>query len=395
MKPDEEREMETIIKGEMIKWARERAGLSIEELAEKLKTNTDKVKKWESGELAITVAKARSLSKISLVPYGLLFADNPPEDELPIADFRTHGLEDIIIPSAELLETISDARLKQEWYRDYLIAEDSEPLKYIGKYDINSDPELTAKNIKKILRIDEDEYLKCRDWERAFGYLLNHAEDAGITVIVNSSLKNNTRRPLDEEEFRGFVLSDRYAPIIFINGRDAKPARTFTLIHEIAHLLIGVSGVLDNTLEINHSVPQERWCNQVAAEFLTPKERFISIWNKKESIDKNLDNIRLRLKVSRLVCVYRAYQLNLISCDEKQKLYSEEITRIEAMKEKRREEHGGPDPYLLRRFKTGRNLALAVISEVNSNRMLYRDAFRLLGIRNAESLKEFSGRLGY
>ncbi|MCK4269216.1 MAG: ImmA/IrrE family metallo-endopeptidase [Methanogenium sp.] len=387
--------METIIKGEMIKWARERTRLSPEELAEKFKISSEKVKKWESGELAITVTKAKALAKISLVPYGLLFADSPPEEKLPIADFRTQGSEFVTKPSPELLETISDARLKQEWYRDYLISEEFEPLNYIGKFDINSDPESVAKEIKRVLAVKDEEYYNSRDWERAFGYLINCAEDAGITIIVNSSLKNNTRRPLDVEEFRGFVLSDNYAPLIFINGKDAKAAQMFTLIHEIAHLFIGESGVLDNTLANNHSIPQERWCNQVAAEFLTPKNRFLSIWNEEESIDKNLDNLRLKLKVSRLVCIYRAYQLKCISYDEKQKLFSDEFARIDALKEKQKKKDGGPDPNLLRRFKTGRNLAIAVISEVNSNRMLYRDAFRLLGVKSADSLKKFSDRLGY
>ena len=387
--------METLIKGEMVRWARERAALSQDELAEKLHVSSEKVKKWESGELPIIVTKAKALSKISLLPYGLLFADRPPEEKLPIADFRTHGSDIVSKPSPELLETISDAKLKQEWYREYLIAEESEPLNYIGSSDIGANPESVAMDIKKILAINEDEYIKLRNWESAFNYLIHCAEDAGITIIVNGIFKNSTRRPLNEEEFRGFVLSDDYAPIIFINGRDAKAARMFTLIHEIAHLFIGASGVFDDPLSQNHSIPQERWCNRVAAEFLTPKSRFLSIWNEKVSIDRNLDTLRLRLKVSKLVCIYRAYELNCISYNEKQELLSEEMARINALKKRNKEKNGGPDPYLVRRNRTGRNLALAVISEVNANRMLYRDAFRLLGVKNTHSLNEFSNRLGY
>jgi len=50
---------------------------------------------------------------------------------------------------------------------------------------------------------------------------------------------------------------------------------------------------------------------------------------------------------------------------------------------------------MMRRYKTGRNLALAVLSEVASGRMLYRDAFFLLGVKNATGLKEFAERMGY
>ncbi len=387
--------MDTIINKEMIRWARERAGLSRDELAARVQVYPDTISQWEAGEVSIPVTKAKALAKISLVPYALLFADKPPDETIPIPDFRTHRTGIIRKPSPELLETIRDAKLKQEWYRDYLLSEDAEPLEYINAFDIHRSPESAAEEMKRILGINDDEYYRCQNWESAFRYLINHAEDAGITVIVNSTLKSNTHRPLDTEEFRGFVLSDEYAPLVFINGRDAKAAQMFTLMHEIAHLLIGKSGVLDNTLEMNPSIPEERWCNQVAADFLTPKDRVLSLWDKTIDSGKNIDNLRLKLKVSRLVCIFRAFQLNLISYQEKETLFSEEIERFEYQKKKNKEKEAHPDPYIIRRYKTGRNLALAVISEVQANRMLYRDAFRLLGVKSAESLREFSRKLGY
>jgi Zn-dependent peptidase ImmA (M78 family)/DNA-binding XRE family transcriptional regulator len=387
--------MDTIINREMIRWARERGGLFRDELAARLQVDPDTINLWETGEVPIPVTKAKALAKISLVPYALLFADKPPDEMISIPDFRTHRSADIRRPSPELLETIRDAKLKQEWYRDYLLSEDAEPLEYINAFDIHRSPESAAKEMKRVLGINDDEYYRCQNWESAFRYLINHAEDAGITVIVNSTLKSNTHRPLDIEEFRGFVLSDEYAPLVFINGRDAKAAQMFTLMHEIAHLLIGKSGVLDNTLEMNPSIPEERWCNQVAADFLTPKDRFLSLWDETIDSGKNIDNLRLKLKVSRLVCIFRAFQLNLISYHEKETLFSEEMERFEYQKKKNKEKEAHPDLYIIRRYKTGRNLALAVISEVQANRMLYRDAFRLLGVKSAESLREFAIRLGH
>jgi len=387
--------MDTIINGLMIRWARERAGLSRDELASRLQVQSDSINRWEAGEVPIPITKAKALAKIALLPYGLLYADNPPDETIPIPDFRTHRTGIIRKPSPELLETIRDAKLKQEWYRDYLLSEDAEPLEFIHSFNILESPKTAAEEMKRILCINDDEYHSCQNWETAFRYLINHAEDAGITVIVNSTLRNNTHRPLDTDEFRGFVLSDEYAPLIFINGRDAKAAQMFTLMHEIAHLLIGKSGVLDNTLEANPSIPEEHWCNMAAADFLTPKDRVLSIWDAGTDSSRNIDNLRLKLKVSRLVCIFRAYQLNLISYHEKENLLSEEMARIDSQKNKNKEKNAHPDPYIIRRYKTGRNLALAVISEVQANRMLYRDAFRLLGVKSADSLREFSRKLGY
>ena len=149
--------METIINGTMIRWARERARLSPEELAEICRTDPETVRQWESGERAITVTKAKRLATLALIPYGLLFADHPPEEKIPIADYRTHGSMGIRRPSPELLATIDDARLKQEWYREYLIAEDCSPRDYIGTYDTDADPECVAKEMKRVVAVDDTE----------------------------------------------------------------------------------------------------------------------------------------------------------------------------------------------------------------------------------------------
>jgi len=72
--------------------------------------------------------KSQSPCKNLFITYALLFADNPPDETIAIPDFRTHPRGIIRKPSPELLETIRDAKLKQEWYRDYLLSEDAEPL---------------------------------------------------------------------------------------------------------------------------------------------------------------------------------------------------------------------------------------------------------------------------
>ena len=73
---------------------------------------------------------------------------------------------------------------------------------------------------------------------------------------------------LDLNEFRGFALSNEYAPLIFINSKDTDAARSFTLLHELAHIAIGKSGLSNDLYE--HQV--EQWCNKVAAEVLIPKD---------------------------------------------------------------------------------------------------------------------------
>ena len=65
----------------------------------------------------------------------------------------------------------------------------------------------------------------------------------GIVLMRNSVVRNDNTRRLKVDEFRGFAISDLYAPLVFINSRDAKAAQIFTLAHELAHIWLGATGI--------------------------------------------------------------------------------------------------------------------------------------------------------
>ncbi|HMM61712.1 MAG TPA: ImmA/IrrE family metallo-endopeptidase, partial [Candidatus Rifleibacterium sp.] len=87
------------------------------------------------------------------------------------------------------------------------------------------------------------------NWESFFNILVERSEQAGIIILRSGKVGNNTHRTLDVKEFRGFVIYDELAPFIFINGADAKAAQIFTLVHELAHVWLGASGVSNNGLD--------------------------------------------------------------------------------------------------------------------------------------------------
>ena len=90
---------------EVLRWARERAGLSPEQLAKKMQVKPERVSRWEiTGK--ISIAQGDRLAERTYTPLGYLYLSKPPEEPLPIRDFRTRGDGPPKRPSQDLLDTI-------------------------------------------------------------------------------------------------------------------------------------------------------------------------------------------------------------------------------------------------------------------------------------------------
>ena len=115
-------------------------------------------------------------------------------------------------------------------------------------------------------------------WQVAVSELRREIEQLGVMAVINGVVGNNTSRRLSVEEFRGFALTDPYAPLIFVNGADAKSAQMFTLAHELAHVWLGSAGVSGFDGLYPGGTEMEDWCNRTAAEFLSPAQEVRARW---------------------------------------------------------------------------------------------------------------------
>jgi Zn-dependent peptidase ImmA (M78 family) len=216
-------------------------------------------------------------------------------------------------------------------------------------------------------------------WSDALRGLRNRIEAVGIIVVVNGVVGNNNYRKLDPEEFRGFVLTDEYAPLIFVNGADGRAAQMFTLAHELAHLWIGQAAVFN--LRDMEPAPDrtEQFCNAGAAEFLIPKPELRNAWAELGSHAERFQLLARRFKVSELVVARRALDVKLITSEaffSFYNQYSEEERRRSASQ-------SGGNFYATQNSRIGRSFAEAVARAVREGRLLYRDAFDLTGLRGA------------
>ena len=356
-------------------WARKRLGDAGDSLFSFYKHYNE----WESGLSKPTFKQAKELAKKLRIPFGYLYLAEPPKESTTTADLRTLKDREPGHYSVDLIEVIEDAIRKQDWYRDELIAINSEPLPFIGKFNLNSNPHNIAEDINEVLNVRIENREGQVDILRFF---TDKAESAGILVLRNGKVGANTHRPLDVDEFRGFALSDEYAPLIFINSADYKDAQIFTLVHEIAHLWIGEGGVSNYHLAgIEKHSEIEVLCNQVAAEVLVPTKMFIKLWkNSDGSLQERVEILRKYFQVSTIVLARRAFDLGFVQ-KEDFFAYYHYLTKI--WTNQKGKQSGGGSFHNTFPVANSKLFTDTVCHAVYSQKMLLRNGARLLGVKPA------------
>ena len=371
-----------IINPSILYWSRQRAGLTEDTLAHSLSVKPEKVYEWESGETAPTFRQAQKWAATAHIPFGFLFLKEPPHEELPLPDLRTVGGVGPEKPSLNLVDSVKDVLRKQHWYLDYLSEQGAPPLPFVGKFtirypvkDVVADMRMTLGITGEVVRGSHDDYLRA---------LISSSEVAGILVMRSGIVAGNTHRKLDVGEFRGFAISHEMAPMVFINSADAPTARIFTLVHELAHIWIGTSGVSSGNVEAGRQ--EEAFCNAVAGEFLVPESAFRAIWREMDEWVMQLGELASHFKMSRLVVARRACDLGFISQQDYREFY---LAELEAFRNK---EKSGGSYYTNASAKNSHRLSKAVLAETLSGNMLLRDAAKLLGIQPSK-IKTYAGSL--
>ena len=373
-----------LINPAQLRWARERLGLTIEDAAECADVKPQQLSAWETGEAQPTFRQAQNLAQSFHTPFGYLFLRNPPEEVLPLPDLRTVAGVPNPRPSVDLMETVRIALQRQAWFIEYQRDHGLEPLPFVGRFTLNAEPRVVAADIRAVLGIDQEQGQ--RTWEIYFRDLVSAAERIGILVMRSGVVGNNTHRKLDVGEFRGFAISDALAPVVFINSADAPAARLFTLLHELAHIWVGASGV--SNVAPGNSRREEIFCNAVAGEFLVPSDLFLRLWNESaEDVSVRVAGLARRFHVSRIVIMRRALDLNFIDRATYTDFY------LEALAAFRNQDGGGGNFYRTAGAKNSLVFSQAVVTEALSGRLLLREAGRLLGVQPSK-IREFAGQIG-
>jgi len=306
----------------VLRWALDRSELSEDDLQRKF----PKIRQWLTRESQPTLRQLESLAKSTLTPLGFFFLKEPPEERFPIPYFRTLGDEASYGHSPDLLETIHTMQRRQAWMREFLVDLGQEPLAFVRSARPDEPAASVGQRIRNALGLSIGWASRQRTWTDALNLLRETMENKGILVVVNGVVGNNTHRKLDPDEFRGFILVDEFAPMVFVNGADGKAAQMFTLAHELAHVFFGSSAAFDLREMSPANDPMEQACNRVAAEFLVPEQQIRKIWPSLKGKPERFQSIAREFKVSELVAARRALDLRLIIRDEFLTFYHDYVT---------------------------------------------------------------------
>jgi Zn-dependent peptidase ImmA (M78 family) len=362
----------------ILNWAIRRAGYSPSDFFAKLPDD----EKWIERDKKPTAKQLEKFSRRVHIPFGYLFLSEPPQEELPIPYFRT-GSESTNA-SLELVDTYYILADRQNWLREYLEESGEERLRFVGRFRDSSNLKAIVQDIRKTLGLEEMWASHYRTWAEALDALAERIERAGIIVVFNSVVGNDTHRRVEVSECRGFVLVDEVVPFMFVNSADSKSAQMFTMAHELAHIWTGRSAGFDLRRLLPASDPGELLCDRVAAEFLVPIDAFEKVWAQYNDIAK----CSRHFKVSELVVARRALDAGKISRRVFFNLYKEYIGRDS---ERIANKQGGGDFYSTARRRISLRFARYVYDAVRANRLLHREAYRLTGLKG-RTFSEFCSR---
>lgn len=368
--------------------------MSVDQLAGALKVDSRTLAAWEGGQQSPPFGRAEKLADKLHIPFGYLFLSKPPSDDFPLPDLRTVGNVAVSKPSLNFIEVVDDALLKQQWYSEYVQESGARKVSFVGSCHIADGVQKVVANMSKALGIDEKARSNSRSWEDFLSYIVRCAEELGILVMQRGIVGNYTKRRLDVDEFRGFAIADKFAPLVFINARDAKAAKNFTVVHELCHLWVGESGISNPNLR-NRSADEtnavERFCNKVAAEVLAPRTELLRRWRMGVGTDENIANLARYFRVSRYVVARQASEANRITYAQYVDYLERHPWFLKAATTDSEDRSG--NFYNTFGARNGKRFISGVLSALGQNRITFRNASALLGVKIA-TLKKVAERFG-
>ena len=386
----------------ILAWARETAGLDLEEAARHLgfirpsdsETAAECLLEIERGNRKPTRNQLLKFAFLYRRPIMTFYMKQPPLKGERGEDFRRTPSSISRRDNALLDALLRDIRARQEMIKALLDDEgDPRGLPFVGSAAMDQGVLSVVESIAATLRFDyQSPRLRSGNADGLFNTLRERAESAGIFVLLIGDLGSH-HTALSTEIFRGFAISDHTAPFLVIHDKDARNARSFTLLHELAHIWLNQSGVSgapspEEPLYVHDRT--ERFCNDVAGEFLLPNaalnaEIVGQVSLNKQSANTFIEGLAESWSVSRFMVAYRLNRLGHVETAIYRELIAEYTAQWKSQQRRKREQYrkssGGPNPHVVICSKLGNALLDVVRRTLRNNTLTHTKAAKILGVK--------------
>ena len=346
----------------------------------------------EAGEKPPTRAQLSRLAEIYRRPLTVLYLDEPPPERTVGEDFRSRGTHTTKVEEGLLQTLIRDIKARQSMVKSLLEDEDEAiPRAYVGCVGFGVSVDYVAQNIAAELRYVPGEG-RGSDPEALFKHLRKKTEAIGIFVVLVADLGNH-HSAIKSNVFRGFAIADRIAPFVVINAQDAVSSRAFTLIHELAHIWLGRTGISGMPHMIEGTGDHERleeFCNDVAGQFLLPNEYLAHLhkddFSEKEVAMQRTAQISKQMSVSEPMVAYKLTRIDLMPHRIYKLVAAEYAKRWMSRKnteEPKAKEIGGPNYYTVKKSRLGDSLFNLVLRSYDGRGLSPTKAAKILGVNPA------------
>jgi len=318
-------------------WARESANLLKEDVALKMKKSREVIEAWEKGDSSPTYIQLETLAyTVYKRPVAIFFFPEPPDELTAKKSFRTLPESEVEELAPTFLRVFKRGQAMQVNLEELTDGKNPAPKKIFS--DLSFEPRIDAvtmaQRVRKYLGVGIAMQVRWANTEVALEKWRSAVEEKGVFVFKDA---------LRDDEISGFCIYDPEFPVIYINNSMPNTRQTFTLFHELTHLLFGTGGVdKQNDAFLRRMRGDNRrievLCNRFAGEFLVPKEDFDKMISRVRVDEEAIEKLAKRYKVSREVILRKFLDRGLVS----QAYYEERSARwIRQAREKRRGKTGG------------------------------------------------------
>jgi Zn-dependent peptidase ImmA (M78 family) len=374
--PTAEHRPRALVTPQVLTWARREAGLDPEIAAHKLAVKPDRLARWESGEDRPTIPQLLKLSEVYKRNPAVFYLPEAPREEMAVRDFRRLPETAPAALSSGLRYEIRLAGARRATLLSILGADAPEtrlpPVRIDG-----GDAEAAAAAMRVHLGITIPDQKTWRRPDTGFRFWREALERIGVLVFQTTRV--------EVKEMRGFSLLEDTLPVVLLNGGDAPAGRTFSLLHELCHLILREGGLClpgqDRPFE---DADHEVLCNRVAGAALVPADSLLAeplvrrAAGRKEWADEDLAALAREYAVSREAVLRR---LLILGRTTEGFYRGKRLEFAEAGVRRAGDQDGFVPPFRQALNRMGRVYAKGVLESFYEGRVSASDLSRYLGLK--------------